>query len=108
MDDDALGSLESEPEEMDNPLGESKKEETPGDEPLKRVLRDSKEDRESMTVYIDPERRFDIDDLVNQYKREFQPKPRALDVYAAIIYAGMPDGPDTPRAYLTEFGYQES
>lgn len=106
--DTALESLEEGPEAMDNPVGEGSEtalEAVQDEDEPKRVLLGGKEDRESLTIYVNPERRYDIDDYVNELKREFKPKPRALDVYAAVMYAGMPDGSDDPRWYLREFGY---
>jgi len=106
--DSALESLEDGPEAMDNPTGSGpdSTQDTSHDEsgPV-RALKGGKEDREALTIYINSERRYDIDDLVNELKREYNPKPRALDVYAAVMYAGMPDGSDDPEDYLREFGY---
>lgn len=110
---DEFSSLESGPDnDIDNPVDDTTEsaESTPTEiavDGTPRVLLDGKEDRKSMTAYINPEVLYEISDLQTQLQREYNPKPRKLDVYAAVFYAGLPNSDLTMREFLREFGYRE-
>jgi len=109
--DDELGTLEDGPDSnLDNPAGDFEDADTPIDEAIgghPRVVLDGKEDRKSVTAYINPMVLYQVSDLQTQLGREFTPDPRKLDVYAAIFYAGLPDTDRSMREFLREFGYRE-
>lgn len=111
--DDEFGSLEGSPDaEIDQPVSDdgSVTESTPTEQAVDgtpRVLLDGKDERKSVTAYINPQVLYEIADLQTQLSREFTPEPRKLDVYAAVFYAGLPNSDLTMRDFLREFGYQE-
>lgn len=121
--DDGMGGVDSDfstgLEPMDEPMDPTEGGTTPADTPAEdtgspgsepsidvpRVAIGSKEDRDNLTVYIDPVRHDDLDDLIHNLRKQYRPKPGKLDVYAAVFYAGQPSGSDDLHDYLAEFGY---
>lgn len=70
-----------------------------------RVAIGTKESREPITTQIDPERKEDIDELVNELRSQYEPTPKKMDVMASIVYAGLPKGANDFHDHLDEFGY---
>ena len=93
------GSPDGEPAEEESNLPEHMT-------PAEVMPRDStRKGREEITMVASEETKHTINDVLNEYQRQYSPSVKKMDLYAAIIYAGMPGGPGDIDTYLEAMGY---